>query len=126
MTIYKGCPYCDAVFEIGPEDDWPLREHLLDIHTDPTRRGGSRHDGSRRSDSAQTTPRSDPTRDWPVEALGWWFRTTDDADEVRRLALAVLHGHSISDRQLADWFGFDVETIRRLREEVEAADSGQA
>lgn len=34
MTVYKGCPYCERVFEIGPEDDEPMRRHIVRRHDD--------------------------------------------------------------------------------------------
>lgn len=35
MPVYKKCPFCDEVFEIGPTDDVPLRRHLRLAHADP-------------------------------------------------------------------------------------------
>jgi len=32
MPVYKKCPFCDEVFEIGPADDVPLRRHLRLVH----------------------------------------------------------------------------------------------
>jgi hypothetical protein len=34
MPVYKQCPFCDEVFEIGPADDAPLRRHLRHTHTE--------------------------------------------------------------------------------------------
>lgn len=123
MTIYKGCPYCDAVFAIGPEDDWPLKQHLLDRHTGPERRTEGAGGKSATPDHESKQGRGRTT--WPVEALCRRFHTTDDAAEVRRLALAVLHERGVSDFRLGEWFELEPETVRRLREEVEAADPGQ-
>ncbi|MFC4357912.1 hypothetical protein ACFO0N_08110 [Halobium salinum] len=115
MTVYKGCPYCDEVFEIGPEDEWPLKRHLLDRHPGPALGRGPRRSAA-----------PPPTADWPAEALCRQFATTDDAAAVRRLTLAVLHARGVSDRTLAEWFDLDEPTVRRLREEVEAAGRGTA
>lgn len=113
MTVYKGCPYCDAVFRTGPDDDWPLRAHLIEAHGDAAGRIGPR---SRPADSRGAAPPSD----WPVEALCRRFLASEDADEIRRLAFAVLHGRGVDDTTVADWFGLDPGTVRRLREGVAA------
>lgn len=49
MTVYKRCPFCDALFEIGPEDDEPMRRHLRAAHVDDTV-------GACRGDGAETVP----------------------------------------------------------------------
>jgi hypothetical protein len=37
MPVFKQCPFCETVFEIGPADETPLRRHLRLTHAE---RGG--------------------------------------------------------------------------------------
>jgi len=78
MTTYKGCPHHDAVFEIGPEDDWPLRAHLLEVHSDAT----GRIDPRSRSRPADPDGVERPPSDRPVEALCRRSLASEDAERA--------------------------------------------
>lgn len=34
MPVYKKCLYCEKLFEIGPEDDAPMKRHIEHKHAD--------------------------------------------------------------------------------------------
>jgi len=34
MAVFKQCPFCEEVFEIGPTDEIPLRRHLRFTHVE--------------------------------------------------------------------------------------------
>lgn len=40
MTVYQQCPFCERVFEIGPEEHEPMKRHIHLIHRDSTGSGG--------------------------------------------------------------------------------------
>lgn len=39
MIAYKGCPFCDHVFDIRSDRQYGLREHIRAIHTHSERGG---------------------------------------------------------------------------------------
>lgn len=38
--MYKQCPFCDRVFEIGETDHRPMKAHIRAEHADPDDAGG--------------------------------------------------------------------------------------
>ena len=35
-TVYQRCPFCERVFELGPAEYRPMKQHIRAAHTDET------------------------------------------------------------------------------------------
>ncbi|WP_254538882.1 hypothetical protein [Halomarina litorea] len=105
MTIYKGCPYCTAVFAIGPEEDEPLRRHIAHTHT--------------ATPDLVVVSEGDPDGHGEVGALR--VRLAAGDRPTRDLTLALLAGQGVTVESLVEWFGLPPETVRERVDAVNRA-----
>jgi hypothetical protein len=111
VTVYKRCPLCDALFEIGPEDDGPMRRHLRTAHGDDAV-GGRRGPG-------EVTPASLSAYSFEDVRLG--IRESDDEESPRGLLVALLYKRDVLVPVLAQWYGVPETTVRAQFERLETA-----
>lgn len=104
MTIYKGCPYCTAVFAIGPQEDEPLRRHIAHEHTTTPELVVV----------AESVPPDDTVDDLRVRLAAGDRRTRD-------LTLALLAQQGVTVEALAEWFGLHPGVVRARLDAVDRA-----
>lgn len=109
MTVYKRCPLCDALFEIGPEDDGPMRRHLRTAHGDDA--GGDRR-GPR-----EATPSSLSAHSFEDVRVG--IRESDAENSPRGLLVALLYKRDVLVPVVAQWYGVPETTVRTQFERLE-------
>jgi hypothetical protein len=110
MTVYKRCPFCDALFEIGREDDEPMRRHLRTAHGDDA--GGGHGPG-------EAAPTSLSTHSFEDVRVG--FRESDAEGSPRGLLVALLYKRDVLVPVVAQWYGVPEATVRAQFERLEAS-----
>jgi hypothetical protein len=119
MTIYKGCPYCTAVFAVGPEEDEPLRRHIAHAHTDPSA------DAPDPELVVATTPDVARAALDRADADALRVRLLDADRTTRDLTLALLARQGVGVGTLAEWFGLRESTVRERLAVVDRALAAQ-
>lgn len=113
MTAYKGCPYCDAVFAIGPDDHCPLKQHLRRQHTTQT-------DGEERlyeEGSEHFTPRLSPDQ---LAELRRRLVGASDPGEARATFATILYGEGVPVGMIAQWCGIKSSVAQQWVSEADA------
>ncbi|RYJ08132.1 hypothetical protein ELS19_16270 [Halogeometricum borinquense] len=91
MTVYRACPYCDEVFQIGSEEDNPLVDHIREFHT---------------------VTEDAPLTSFSQDELQRRLHEASTVEETKALMLAILYKRHIPVRTLSIRFGIPEEMIR--------------
>lgn len=111
MTVYKQCPFCEELFEIGSEGHEPMRRHLRTVHADDERVGDRHHVGGRAGP---------PTSACLLDDVKFGLLQGRDEASTRGLLVALVCKHEVLVPVVAQWYGVPETTVRVQFERLDA------